>query len=57
MKQKNKKIPFFYGLGDKPSQYKLLSRFIDVIKVDWNNPEKVRMLKNNTVIGFSMGCF
>lgn len=52
-----KKINFYYGLGDKASNYKALSKYLNIIKIDWNNPERVKVPKNDVAVGFSMGCF
>jgi len=51
-----KKINFYYGLGDKASNYEVLSKYLNIIKIDWNNPEKVKAPKRDIVVGFSMGC-
>ena len=53
----SKKIPFLYGLGQNKSQYKELSKFCDVKKIDWNNGSlaKLKLGKPDTLIGFSLG--
>jgi len=54
MKDKNNKKIFFCGLGEQPSAYKLLSKYLNIISIDWN---KIRLpkFKVNTAVGFSMG--
>ncbi|OHB00854.1 MAG: hypothetical protein A3F53_00955 [Candidatus Zambryskibacteria bacterium RIFCSPHIGHO2_12_FULL_48_10] len=56
-KKRNKRINFFYGLGDKPSDYGALSKYLNIIKIDWNNPGSEKVPQCDTVVGFSMGCF
>src|SRR3990167_6967865 len=53
----SKKIPFLYGLGQNKSQYKELSKFCDVKKINWNNGSlaKLKLGKPDTLIGFSLG--
>ena len=51
---KNKKINFIPGLGEKPSDYKALSKYLNIIDVDWNNC-KTKIGKVDTLIGFSLG--
>jgi len=51
-----KKINFYYGLGDKTSNYKALSKYFNIVKIDWNNPEKVKSPRCDIAAGFSMGC-
>ncbi len=48
------KINFIPGLGEKPKEYKALSKYLNIVDIDWNNG-KVRFGKVDTLIGFSMG--
>jgi len=41
-------------LGEKPHHYKALSKYLNIINVDWNNC-KTRIGKVDTLIGFSIG--
>lgn len=54
---KKKKINFYYGLGDNTSNYKALSKLANIIKINWNHPEKVKSPKCEIAVGFSMGCY
>ncbi len=54
---KNKKINFYYGLGDNASNYKALSKLANIVEIDWNHPEKVKSPKCEIAAGFSMGCY
>jgi predicted esterase len=54
MKNKNNKKIFFCGLGEQPSAYKSLSKFLDIVPIDWNNI-KLPKYKVETAVGFSMG--
>lgn len=51
-----KKINFYYGLGDRASNYKAFSKYFNIIKIDWNKPEKVKSPRCDIAVGFSMGC-
>jgi alpha/beta superfamily hydrolase len=54
MKNKNNKPIFFCGLGEQPSAYKSLSKFLNIIPIDWNKI-KIPKFKADTAVGFSMG--
>ncbi|MEK7551351.1 MAG: hypothetical protein AAB532_02025 [Patescibacteria group bacterium] len=54
MKKKNNKKIFFCGLGEQPSAYKSLSKFLDIVPIDWNNI-KLPKYKVETAVGFSIG--
>lgn len=53
LKAKNNKI-FIPGLGEKPSDYKALLPYMNIIKVDWNNP-KISIKKTDVLVSFSLG--
>lgn len=50
-----KKTQFIIGLGQKASEYELLSKCLKIIQPDWNN-SRVKINKCDTLIGFSLGC-
>lgn len=50
----NKKINFIPGLGEQPSDYKALSSYLNIIKINWNNI-KINVGRVDTLAGFSMG--
>ena len=54
MKPKQRKPIFFCGLGEHPSSYKTLTKFFNIIPIDWNN---IKLPKHNAdiAVGFSMG--
>jgi alpha/beta superfamily hydrolase len=54
MKNKNNKPIFFCGLGEQPPAYKSLSKYLNIIPIDWNKI-KIPKLKTEVVVGFSMG--
>ena len=49
-----KKINFIPGLGEKPRDYKALSKYFNIVNIDWNNG-KTKLGKIDTLIGFSLG--
>lgn len=49
------KINFIPGLGEKPNEYKALSKYFNIVDIDWNNG-KTNLGKIDTLIGFSLGC-
>jgi alpha/beta superfamily hydrolase len=51
------KIKFLHGLGDR-TQYKSLFKYFNVLDIDWNkgNLSKLRLGKQDVLIGFSLGC-
>ncbi|MBI2087100.1 MAG: hypothetical protein HYT69_02960 [Candidatus Zambryskibacteria bacterium] len=51
------KVNFYYGLGDKLSDYKALSKWMHIVSIDWNRPERVKSPKCDIAVGFSMGCY
>ncbi|MDP2651468.1 MAG: hypothetical protein Q8O98_02650 [bacterium] len=51
------KVNFYYGLGDKASNYKALSKWMHIVAIDWNSPERVKSPKCDIAVGFSMGCY
>lgn len=48
------KILFIPGLGEKPSDHRVLSKSLNIVNIDWNEP-KLKAGKVDTLIGFSMG--
>lgn len=54
MKIKHNKPIFFCGLGEKPKNYKFLSKYFEIINIDWNKI-KLPKFKADVAIGFSMG--
>lgn len=50
----NKKIPFVPGWGQKPKHYRSLSKYLNIINIDWNDG-KFNVGKVDTIIGFSLG--
>lgn len=54
--KKYKKIQFLPGLGEKPRNYKRLSKYLNILDVDWNTGKITpRIKKSDVLIGFSMG--
>lgn len=52
----SKKIQFIPGLGEKPWEYKNLSKYLDILDIDWNTGRtKTCIKKTNILSGFSMG--
>lgn len=51
---KKRKISFVPGFPEKPSDHKVLSRYLNVVKVDWNNP-KLHLTKQKILAAFSFG--
>ncbi len=52
---KNIRINFIPGLGEKPNEYKALSKYLNIVDIDWNNG-KTKLGKLDTLVGFSLGC-
>jgi len=53
---KQEKINFIPGLGEKPRDYKALSKHLKIIDVDWNTGKtKPELGKMNTLVSFSLG--
>lgn len=53
---KDKRIQFLPGLGEKPREYKRLSKYLKTLDVDWNTGKITPPIKKTDVlIGFSMG--
>ena len=52
-----RKIQFIPGLGEKPKEYKSLSKYLEIIDVDWNTGKiKPKIGKVDTLVTFSLGC-
>lgn len=52
------KIQFIPGLGEKPKDYKSLSKSLEIIDVDWNTwNTKPNVRPADMLVGFSMGNF
>lgn len=49
-----KKIKFIPGFPEQPSDYKELSRYLDIVKIDWNKP-RLNFNKIKTLTTFSFG--
>ena len=55
-KKINKKILFFPGLGEKPKDYRSLSKYIKIADIDWNKDKyKPQITDENILVGFSLG--
>jgi len=54
MNTKQNKSIFFCGLGEKPTTYKSLSKYFNIVSIDWNNI-KIPKHKADIAIGFSFG--
>jgi len=54
----NKKIKIIIGLGQKASEYRSLSKYMEIVQPDWNNGSlsKMKLGKQNILVGFSLGC-
>lgn len=50
----NKNLQFIPGLSEKPSQYKALSKYMNILNIDWNNIHKAK-IKGEVIVGFSFG--
>ena len=48
------KINFIPGLGEKPQEYPDLSKYLNIVDIDWNNGE-FDIGKVDVLVGFSMG--
>ena len=48
------KINFIPGLGEKPKDYIAISKYLNVVDIDWNNC-RTSLGKVDTLIGFSLG--
>ncbi len=46
------------GLGQKATEYRSLSKYLDIVQVDWNNGSLAKMKLGNPdiLVGFSLGC-
>jgi pimeloyl-ACP methyl ester carboxylesterase len=55
---KSKKVSIIIGLGQKKTEYRSLSKYLNIIQPDWNNGslEKMKLGKPDVLIGFSLGC-
>lgn len=54
--KENKKIQFLPGLGEKPKEYKQLSKHLNILNVDWNTGKIIPPIKKcDVLVGFSMG--
>lgn len=54
--QKDKKIQFLPGIGEKPKDYKRLSKYFKILDIDWNTGKITPTIKKCDIfIGFSMG--
>ncbi len=51
---KIKKINFIPGLGEKLKDYGVLSKYLNIVDVDWNDG-KIKIGKVDILAGFSMG--
>ncbi len=49
-----KKINFIPGLGEKPREYKALSKYLNIVDIDWNKG-KMNIGKVDVLVGFSIG--
>lgn len=54
MKNLKQKPIFFCGLGEQPSAYKSLSKYLDIIPINWNKIKLPRK-RFDIVVGFSIG--
>ena len=54
MKIKHNRPIFFCGLGEHPNDYKLLSKYFEIIPIDWNDI-KLPKFKADIAVGFSIG--
>lgn len=56
---KNKKIYFAPGLGEKPHDYKAFSNHLTILDVDWNTGKYTpKITKPDVIVSFSLGlCF
>lgn len=53
---KENKIQFLPGLGEKPKEYKRLSKYLKTLDVDWNTGKITPPIKKTDIlVGFSMG--
>ena len=53
---KNKRIQFIPGLGEKPKEYKRLSKYLETLDVNWNTGKITPpIIQSDTLVGFSMG--
>ena len=51
-----KQIHFIPGLGEKPHEYKALSKYLSIVDVDWNTGKMIPVMsKLDILVGFSMG--
>lgn len=56
-KKTNKKIDLIIGLGQKKSEYRPLSKYLNIVEVDWNTCKtRTKIGKVDTLMGFSLGC-
>jgi pimeloyl-ACP methyl ester carboxylesterase len=55
---KTKNISIIIGLGQKATEYRALSKYLNIIQPDWNNGSlrKMKLRKSDVLIGFSLGC-
>lgn len=49
---------FITGLGDRATNYRALSKYLNIKEVDWNRGSlaKLQLGKPDVLIGFSLGC-
>ncbi len=52
------KIKIIIGLGQKATEYRSLSKYLDIVQPDWNNGSlsKLKLGKPEILVGFSLGC-
>ena len=52
------KVKIIIGLGQKASEYRSLSKYLEVVQPDWNNGSlsKMKLGKPEVLVGFSLGC-
>jgi len=52
------KIKIIIGLGEQASEYRSLSKYLDIVQPDWNNGSlsKMKIGKQDILVGFSLGC-
>lgn len=52
------KVKIIIGLGQKASEYRSLSKYLDIVQPDWNNGSlsKMKLGRPEILVGFSLGC-